>query len=147
MTVVVQAIRAHNLSKVCVIELIVVFPEVLSKVSNPLYMLRCPGRSYPARYTATLATSRDCSHITWSRNPASVPLLATFFWRFWFDCESSKKFCYLFLTIFSIISFRKFVSETFLIALYVSIIFNRWRISFRIFLSSFQSEDRIDLHI
>jgi hypothetical protein len=59
------------------IEHIVVLLKVLSKVDNPLYMLGCPGRSYPARYTATLATSRDFSHITWSRNPASVSLLAT----------------------------------------------------------------------
>jgi hypothetical protein len=28
-------------------------------MSDPLYMLRCPGRSYPARCTAILATSRD----------------------------------------------------------------------------------------
>jgi hypothetical protein len=47
-------------------------------MNDPLYMLRWPDRSYLARYTATLVTSRDCSHITWSRNPASVPLLATF---------------------------------------------------------------------
>ncbi len=80
------------LSKVCVVELIVVFPEVLSKVSNPLYMLGCPGRSYPARYTAILATSRDCSHITWSRNPASVSLLATLSHRTWVagDFSSSQ---------------------------------------------------------
>ncbi len=30
-----------------------------------------------ARYTVILVTSRDCSHITWSRNSASVSLLAT----------------------------------------------------------------------
>jgi hypothetical protein len=60
------------------IKRIVVLLEVLSKMNDPLYMLKCPGRSYLARYTATLATSRDCSHITWSRrNPASVSLLAT----------------------------------------------------------------------
>jgi hypothetical protein len=41
------------------VERIVVLLKVLSKVSDPLYMLRCPGRSYPARYTATLVTSRD----------------------------------------------------------------------------------------
>jgi hypothetical protein len=46
-------------------------------MNDSLYMLRWSDRSYPARYTVTLATSRDCSHITWSRNPASVPLLAT----------------------------------------------------------------------
>jgi hypothetical protein len=65
------------------IERIVVLLEVLSKVSDSLYMLRCPGRSCPARYTATLVTSRDCSHITWFRNSASVSLLATLSHRTW----------------------------------------------------------------
>jgi hypothetical protein len=40
-------------------------------------MLRCSGRSYLDRYTVILVSSRDCSHITWSRNSASVSLLAT----------------------------------------------------------------------
>jgi hypothetical protein len=74
------------------IELIVVFTKVLSKMSNPLYMLRCSGRSYPARYTVILATSRDCSHITWFRNSASVSLLATLSHRTWVagDFSSSQ---------------------------------------------------------
>ncbi len=41
------------------IEHIVVLLKVLSKMSDPLYMLRCPGRSYFARYTVILITSRD----------------------------------------------------------------------------------------
>jgi hypothetical protein len=46
-------------------------------------MLRWPGRSYSARYTVILITSRDCSHITWFRNSASVSLLATLSHRTW----------------------------------------------------------------
>jgi hypothetical protein len=46
-------------------------------MSDSLYMLRCSNRSCLARYTVILIISRDCSHITWSRNPASVSLLAT----------------------------------------------------------------------
>jgi hypothetical protein len=65
------------------IERIVVLLKVLSKVSNSLYMLRCSNRSYSARYTVVLVTSRDCNHITWFRNPASVSLLATFSHRTW----------------------------------------------------------------
>jgi hypothetical protein len=75
------------------IERIVVLLEVSSKVNDPLYMLRCPDRSYPARYTVILVTSRDCSHITWSRrNPAFVSLLATFSHRTWVanDFSSSQ---------------------------------------------------------
>jgi hypothetical protein len=50
--------------------------KILFKMSDSLHMLRCPSLSYFARYTVILVTSRDCSHITWSRNPASVSLLA-----------------------------------------------------------------------
>jgi hypothetical protein len=46
-------------------------------MSNSLYMLRCSNRSYLDRYTVILITSRDCNHITWFRNSASVSLLAT----------------------------------------------------------------------
>ncbi len=56
--------------------LIVLF-KVLSKMSDSLYMLRCSNRSYLARYTVILVTSRDCNHITWFRNFASVSLFAT----------------------------------------------------------------------
>jgi hypothetical protein len=59
------------------IEHIIILLKVLSKMNDSLYMLRWSSRSYPVRYTVILVTSRDCSHITWSRNPASVPLLAT----------------------------------------------------------------------
>jgi hypothetical protein len=59
------------------IKRILILLEILSKMSDSLYILRCSGRSYPVRYTVILVTSRDCSHITWSRNPASVSLLAT----------------------------------------------------------------------
>jgi hypothetical protein len=65
------------------IEHIVVLLKVLSKVSDSLYMLGWPDRSYPARYTVILITSRDCNHITWFRNPASVSLLATLSHRTW----------------------------------------------------------------
>jgi hypothetical protein len=41
-------------------------------------MLGCPNRSYLVRYTVILVISRDCNHITWSRNSASVSLLAIF---------------------------------------------------------------------
>ncbi len=46
-------------------------------MSDSLYMLKWSNRSYFARYTVILVTSRDCNHITWSRNPAFVSLLAT----------------------------------------------------------------------
>ncbi len=46
-------------------------------MNDSLYMLRCSSRSYFVRYTVILITSRDCSHITWFRNPTSVSLLAT----------------------------------------------------------------------
>jgi hypothetical protein len=52
-------------------------------MNDPLYMLKWSSRSYPARYTVTLVTSRDCSHITWFRNSASVSLLATLSHRTW----------------------------------------------------------------
>jgi hypothetical protein len=57
--------------------------EVLSRMSDSLYMLRCSNRSYSARYTVILVTSRDCRHVTWFRNSASVSLLATFSHKTW----------------------------------------------------------------
>jgi hypothetical protein len=62
---------------------LVVLLKVLSKMSDSLYILRCSDRSYPARYTVILVTSRDCSHITWFRNSAFVSLLATLSHRTW----------------------------------------------------------------
>jgi hypothetical protein len=59
------------------IKRIIILLKILSKISDSLYMLRWSNRSYLARYTVILVTSRDCSHITWFRNPASVSLLAT----------------------------------------------------------------------
>jgi hypothetical protein len=59
-------------------------------MSDPLYMLRCPGRSYLVRYTIILITSRDFSHITWCRNPASVSLLATLSHRTWIADDFSS---------------------------------------------------------
>jgi hypothetical protein len=55
-------------------------------------MLRCSSRSYLARYTVILVTSRDCNHITWFRNSAFVSLLATFSHRTWIanDFSSSQ---------------------------------------------------------
>jgi hypothetical protein len=61
-------------------------------MNNSLYMLRCSSRSYLVRYTVILITSRDCSHITWSRNPASVPLLATLQKKKLFKIMNSKKY-------------------------------------------------------
>jgi hypothetical protein len=52
-------------------------------VSDPLYMLRCRGWSYFARYTVILITSHDCSHITWFRNSAFVSLLTILSHRTW----------------------------------------------------------------
>jgi hypothetical protein len=74
------------------IKRIVVLLKVLSKMSDSLYMLRCPNRSYFARYTIILITSRDCNHITWFRNSASVSLLATLSHRTWVanDFSSSQ---------------------------------------------------------
>jgi hypothetical protein len=76
------------------IERIIVLLEVLSKMSNSLYMLRCSNRSYSARYTVILITSRDCNHITWFRNSASVSLLAILSHRTWIasDFSSSQLF-------------------------------------------------------
>ncbi len=61
-------------------------------MSNSLYMLKCSNRSYSARYTVILITSRDFSHITWSRNSASVSLLATLSHKTWVanDISSSQ---------------------------------------------------------
>jgi hypothetical protein len=76
------------------IKRIVVLFKVLSKMSDSLYMLRCSSRSYLVRYTVILVTSRDCNHITWSRNSASVSLLATLSHRTWVanDFSSSQLF-------------------------------------------------------
>jgi hypothetical protein len=52
-------------------------------MNDSLYMLRCSSRSYLVRYTVILVTSRDCNHITWFRNLASVSLLATLSHRTW----------------------------------------------------------------
>jgi hypothetical protein len=61
-------------------------------MSDPLYMLRWPSRSYSSRYTVILVTSRDSNHITWFRNLASVSLLATLSHRTWVanDFSSSQ---------------------------------------------------------
>ncbi len=61
-------------------------------MNDPLYMLRWSDRSYSARYTVILVTSRDCNHITWFRNSASVSLLATLSHRTWIanDFSSSQ---------------------------------------------------------
>jgi hypothetical protein len=55
-------------------------------------MLRCSNRSYLVRYTIILVTSRDCNHIMWFRNSASVSLLATLSHRTWIanDFSSSQ---------------------------------------------------------
>jgi hypothetical protein len=57
--------------------IIILLKRFYSKMSVSLYMLRCPNRSYSARCTVILVTSRDCNHITWFRNSVSVSLLAT----------------------------------------------------------------------
>jgi hypothetical protein len=44
------------------IERIVILFKVLFKMSDSLYMLRCSSRSYFARYTVILNTSRESSH-------------------------------------------------------------------------------------
>jgi hypothetical protein len=63
-------------------------------MNDLLYMLRCSNRSCSARYTVILVTSRDCNHITWFRNSASVSLLATLSHRTWIanDFSSSQLF-------------------------------------------------------
>ncbi len=63
-------------------------------MNDSLYILRCSNRSYFARYTIILITSRDCSHITWFRNSASVSLLATLSHKTWVanDFSSSQLF-------------------------------------------------------
>jgi hypothetical protein len=50
----------------------------------------CPSRSYLARYTIILVTSRDCNHITWFRNSAFVSLLATLSHRTWIANDFSS---------------------------------------------------------
>jgi hypothetical protein len=72
------------------IEHIVVLLNVLSKMSDSLYMLRCPNRSYLVRYTVILVTSRDCNHITWFRNLASVSLLAILSHKTWIASDFSS---------------------------------------------------------
>jgi hypothetical protein len=76
------------------IERIVVLLKILFKMKDSLYMLRCSNRSYFARYTIILITSRDCNHITWFRNSASVSLLATLSHWTWIasDFSSSQVF-------------------------------------------------------
>jgi hypothetical protein len=59
-------------------------------MSDPLYMLKCPGRSYLARCTIILVTSRDCNHITWFRNSVSVSLLATLSHKTWVASDFSS---------------------------------------------------------
>ncbi len=63
-----------------------------TKMNDSLYMLKWSNRSYLARYTIILITSRDCNHITWFRNSASVSLLATLSHRTWIanDFSSSQ---------------------------------------------------------
>jgi hypothetical protein len=72
------------------IERIIVLLKVLSKMNNSLYMLKCSNRSYLARYTIILVTSRDCNHITWFRNSASVSLLAILSHRTWVASDFSS---------------------------------------------------------
>jgi hypothetical protein len=59
-------------------------------MSDSLYMLKWSNRSYFARYTIILIISRDCNHITWFRNSASVSLLATFSHRTWIANDFSS---------------------------------------------------------
>jgi hypothetical protein len=64
-------------------------------MSNSLYMLRMPGsKLFRPIHTIILVTSRDCNHITWSRNSVSVSLLATLSHRTWIanDFSSSQLF-------------------------------------------------------
>jgi hypothetical protein len=72
------------------IERIIILLKVLSKMNNPLYMLRCSSRSYSVRYTIILVTSRDCNHITWFRNSASVSLLAILSHKTWIASDFSS---------------------------------------------------------
>ncbi len=65
------------------IERIVILLKVLFKISDSLYMLRCSNRSYLVRYIIILITSRDCNHVTWFRNSASVSLFAIFSHKTW----------------------------------------------------------------
>jgi hypothetical protein len=65
------------------IKRIVVLLKILFKMNDSLCMLRCSNRSYLVRYTIILITSRDCNHITWFRNSASVSLLATLSHKTW----------------------------------------------------------------
>ncbi len=63
-------------------------------MSDSLYMLRCSGSDYLAQCTIILIISRDCNHITWSRNFVSVSLFATLSHRRWIanDFSSSQFF-------------------------------------------------------
>jgi hypothetical protein len=87
------------------IKRIVILLQFLSKMNDSLYILRCSNRSCFARYTVILITSRDCNHITWFRNSASVSLLATLSHNM--NCER-----------FFIISTLSKAIETFQIALF-----------------------------
>jgi hypothetical protein len=74
------------------IKRIVILLEILSKMNDSLYMLRCSSRSYFVRYTIILIISRDCNRITWFRNSVFVSLLATHSHRTWIanDFSSSQ---------------------------------------------------------
>jgi hypothetical protein len=77
--------------------------KILFKMSDSLYMLRWSNRSYFARCTVILVTSRDCNHITWSRNPASVSLLATIDTTF--DVTSLDKFTLILIIKINILNY------------------------------------------
>jgi hypothetical protein len=64
--------------------------KILSKMNDSLYMLKWLNRSYLVRCTIILITSRDCNHITWFRNSASVSLLATLSHRTWVASDFSS---------------------------------------------------------
>jgi hypothetical protein len=59
-------------------------------MNDSLYMLKCSSRSYLARYTVIFITSRDCNHITWFSNSASVSLFTTFSHRIWIASDFSS---------------------------------------------------------
>jgi hypothetical protein len=77
-------------------------------MSNTLYMLKCPGWSYFARYTVILVTSRDFSHITWLSQSCFCILLATLSFVKTFVCRlfhSLNNFSFLNTWCFSRLSF------------------------------------------
>ncbi len=59
-------------------------------MNDSLYMSRCSNRSYFARYTVILVTSRDCNHITWFRNSTSVSLRAILSHKTWIASDFSS---------------------------------------------------------